>query len=205
MKKDEAAALPVPVSDDGTVTLFASQAQIVLDTLERDGIYCVKKAYIDRKYQDTAWIFRTAYAAFIRQMAARVPKPEGAESPVWLFADPRYAEVSADGIRIELRIPAEEAVFFDQRDWNRILNLSPLGTEEEVKKLADEMRRQGIPDFSDVFAKPFYPLFKKKITDTWKTLLEKGMPDREHAQAAVWYLKREWVVSCTDSMGKEVL
>lgn len=47
--------------------MFTVQADRVLCTLARDGVYYVKKSYVQQKYQETAWIFREAYD-FLQRM-----------------------------------------------------------------------------------------------------------------------------------------
>ena len=47
-----------------TITMYAAQAQVVMDALERDGVSRVKLEYIDKKYGTEAWIWRTAYSFF---------------------------------------------------------------------------------------------------------------------------------------------
>lgn len=178
---------------DAVHTLYAAQAPIVWETLQRDGVYYVKHAYVSQKYEESAWIFRTAYRAFIRRMIPLVPKPEEAETPVWLYPDPRYATVARGTVVMRLKVPREEVVFFDQRDWNRILNLSPIGTEEEIDSLEKELRRQGVSDFCDLFVKPYYPVLRKKVEDTWNRLLTSKDPDPSYAQAASWRLCMSWV------------
>lgn len=37
-----------------------------------------------------AWIFETAYDYFIKRFEKKVKKPAEAESPVWLFKDPKW-------------------------------------------------------------------------------------------------------------------
>ena len=44
------------------VIMWTSKEDIVIETLERDGVSFVKKEYIDKKYGETAWIFKTAYS-----------------------------------------------------------------------------------------------------------------------------------------------
>ena len=56
------------------------------------------------------------------------------------------------------------------------------------------MRRQGAGDTTDVFAKPFYPLVKKQIRDSWKALFTEPLPDETWQQGAVWMLKKEWII-----------
>ena len=57
-----------------TVTMWTVQAPVVLETLERDGISFVKKAYLTKKYGETDKVFRTAYDYFVREAQKRAPK-----------------------------------------------------------------------------------------------------------------------------------
>lgn len=177
-----------------TITMWTTQAQIVLDTLERDGIYYVKKEYIDQKYGKTAWSFKTAYEFFRRYAKEIVPQPEKAESPVWMFRDPRWAGEYEGATCLKLEVPAEELILFDLRDWTRILSLEPLGSEQERKALEMEIRQQGIMTASDAFEKPFYPLMKQKIQKSWEKMFEEKEIEEQYMQGATWFLKKEWIV-----------
>ena len=77
------------MEQNSKVIMWAAQTQIVWRTVQQDGVSYVKKEYIDKKYGETAWIFRTAYDFFIRRFQMKVDKPEEAESPVWLYLDPK--------------------------------------------------------------------------------------------------------------------
>ena len=85
------------------------------------------------------------------------------------------------------------------RDISRIsdakerMNLSPIGTEEEIAAMEKEFARQGVTAFSDVFEKPYYPLLRQRIEKTWKQLLAKKEIPPQYLQGAVWCLKREWI------------
>ena len=114
--------------------MYTAQADIVLDTLARDGVYYVKKSYVQQKYRETAWIFREAYDYFIRNASEMVAMPPEAESPIWLYEDPLWALPEAGTHRLQLSVPREELLLFDRRKWNQILNLSYIGTEEKMIK-----------------------------------------------------------------------
>ena len=73
--------------DTQNVIMWTAKEDIVLETVERDGVSFVKKEYIDKKYGETAWIFKTAYSFFCKEAEKRIPKPEQAESPIWIFAE----------------------------------------------------------------------------------------------------------------------
>lgn len=176
--------------------MFTAQADRVLQTLSRDGVYYVKKSYIQQKYQETAWIFREAYDFFVLQASQRLERPVEAESPVWLFEDPIWATPDSGTCRLQLEIPGEELLLFDRRKWNRILNLSYVGAEKEEQEFDARMRKQGVMDASDVFAKPYYPQLKAEIRKSWKRLFEDFREedmDKTDIQGASWRIKQEWI------------
>ena len=182
---------------DGSEMMYTAQADIVLDTLARDGVYYVKKSYVQQKYRETAWIFREAYDYFIRNASEMVAMPPEAESPIWLYEDPLWALPEAGTHRLQLSVPREELLLFDRRKWNQILNLSYIGTEEEERKFEERLRRQGVMDSTDVFSKPYYPQMKAEIKKSWRRLFEEFPEEGTEAkniQGAVWRLKQEWIL-----------
>ena len=177
------------------VTLFTAQAPVVLEALERDGISRVRRAYVDKKYGDTAWSFQEAYSFFRQQMATRIPPPAGAESPVWLYRDSRWCFMGPDSVLMRFEIPAGQLLFFDRRLWERILNLEYLGRDEaDEAAFAKELISAGLSDTQKVFSTPFYPLQKRKIRDSWKKLFRSAEIPDAYCQAAVWELRKEWLV-----------
>lgn len=184
-----------------TVTLWTAQRQIVLDTLSRDGIYMVKWSYIEEKYGETAWNFREAYSFFREAASSILPPPEGAQSGIWLYQDPRWAAADRDSLLLELEVPAEQAVFFDLRLWNRILNLQFLGRDpREEQDFARELERLGLKSTLPLFQTPYYPLQRRAVRQSWKRLFELPLPPETYRQAAVWVLKKEWLKSIRRSV-----
>lgn len=61
-----------------TLTLFTAQTQTVLDVIKRDGFSRVKRAFIQQKYGDQAWVFQQAYSFFAQHAPRFVAPPEGA-------------------------------------------------------------------------------------------------------------------------------
>ncbi|MBQ6834772.1 MAG: DUF3841 domain-containing protein [Lachnospiraceae bacterium] len=175
------------------VIMWTSQTGQVADVIAQDGVSYVKKEFIDMKYGDVAWVFKTAYDFFIRKMEQRVVKPEEAESPVWLFKDPKWVDVGSGMVLMKLTIPEEELVYFDTRKWSKILNLGYIGNQKEEEDFEAELKRQGIRDTMEVFAKPFYPLVKRKIMQSWERVFDIDGVDEQYLQGAVWCIKKEWI------------
>ena len=175
------------------VIMWTSQTSQVAENIDRDGVSYVKKEFIDKKYGDVAWVFKTAYDFFIRKMEQKVARPKEAESPVWLFKDPKWVDVGSGMVLMKLTIPEEELVYFDTRKWSKILNLSYIGNPKEEEAFEAELKRQGIRDGAEVFAKPFYPLVKRKIVQSWDRLFDIDGVDEQYLQGAVWCIKKEWM------------
>ena len=175
------------------ITMWAAQIPVVLETVQRDGVSYVKQEYIEKKYKEVSWIFRTAYRFFITEFQKRVERPKDAESPVWLYCDPKWAGNLNGVVFMKLEIPEQEMIFFDLRKWSEVLNLQFLGTEQEKKAFETELEQQGIRHPMDVFEKPFYPLLKQKIIKSWKHIFDIENVDKQYLQGAVWCIRKEWI------------
>ena len=164
------------------------------DIVDKDGVNYVKQAYITKKYQDTAWIFDTAYKFFRQEAVKIIPKPQEAESPIWMYRDKKWAVPNAGCRRMHLEIPKDELILFDRRTWNKILNMEYVGTDEEIAAFEQEYKRQGVRDPLDIMKSSFYPLLAQKIKKSWQHLFTDPLPEETYWQGAVWYLKKDWVV-----------
>lgn len=181
------------LSENGCMTLWTAQTQTVLDTVLENGASYVKKAYIREKYQETAWIFETAYDFFIRYFAARVPKPEQAESPIWLFYDPVWAGAGPYDKLLKLRVPVSELILFDRENWGQVLNLAYIGDKEEWMAFEETLRKRGIQDGMELFQDMRHPTLREKVTDSWQKIFDISKTERRNLQGAVWCLKKEWI------------
>lgn len=176
------------------VTLYTAQRQIVLDTIERDGVYFVKREYIKAKYGESAWVFSEAYSFFRREAPKYLPCPDEAESGIWLYHDPRWTYATPDTGLIKLSIPRDKVLFFDLRLWNRILNLDYIGADErDERDFADHLKRLGLSDTRKIFTTAFYPLEKRKVTQSWNRLFDSAGFEEIYLEAASWELRKEWI------------
>lgn len=180
------------------VTMWAAQHRRVMDTLRRDGIYYVKNSYIEEKYGETAWVFKEAYRFINKRAAGMVKQPEEGESLIWLFADAKWTVPEHETVVMRLSIPESELVLFDSRRWNKVLNLSYIGSAEQEQKFEDGLSRIGINDPLDLFSKPFYPIQKKQVIDSWEQIFEIDNTPKEYLQAGAWRLKEEWIQDIID-------
>lgn len=179
------------------ITLYTRQMPIVAETLKAEGTARVKRAYVEKKYGALP-NFPAAYAVMRDLMKERVLPEPGDESPFWLHGTAEGTGIYAadEGVLFTLSVPASECVFFDSRRWNRVLNLSYLGKDrEDEAAFSRELLRLGIAHESLAFTTPFYPAVRRRITDSWRERLLLPPENIHTLQAAVWHLRREWLVS----------
>lgn len=183
------------------ITLYTAQSQFVVDTLKEEGICFSKKAYIERKYGESAAIFTTAYTWFAKEAAKYLAKPDDAEYPYWLFTQPENVGHSGSGRLLTFHVPMDEAIFFDMYDWNQILALRYMGdTPADEQQFRNKLAERGIKQESDAVLTNFYPDLKQEVQASWHQLfrhheaIKNGSDTQvEAVQAATWCLKKEWL------------
>ena len=187
---------------DNKVILYSPQAEPVWEAVERDGIAYSKREYVQKKYEESAQILLSAYEEYIRMAEQIVPRADSSNYPYWAFADAEMADTSSGSRIMVLKVPKDEAVFFDAYDWYKVLRLSYIGENEaDEDSFEKELERRGIKESSEAILKPFYPDIKRTITDSWKRLLRhddairRGEYDGVRAvQAGLWCIKKEWLL-----------
>ena len=187
---------------DNTVMLYSSQSEVVVNSLERDGICFSKQEYVIKKYEESAPIFVAVYGWFTIAAEKYLPKPKGAEYPYWAFRDLYSIEQSSDSRILRLCIPTDEAIFFDMYDWNKILRLQYIGeTESDEKRFRPMLVGYGIRRESDTILTNFYPELNHQVQDSWQRLFRHHEKIKagdtagvESVQAGLWQLKQEWIV-----------
>ena len=181
---------------NNTLTLYTSQRDIVLKTLEEEGLYQVKKEYIEKKYGEVAGVFLEAYNWFIRKARDYQDLPEDSSYPIWLFTDPSYVEKHPGSKVLTLEVPREEALLFSAQKWNKILNLSYLEKDpEDLQNYEAELKRLGITREQDIFFTSFYPLQKRRVIKSWDRLFQEDIIPAASYQAALFQLKKQWIFS----------
>ncbi len=179
-----------------TLRLWTSQHPRVLDTLQNTGVYHVKWDYVTQKYQESAWSFHSAYTFLARAALDRGICPPGAESAIWLYRDPRWICLDQSCPLLCFDIPAERVLTFDLRLWNRVLNLAYLGEDlQDELRFQKELERLGLSSTLPLFQTSFFPLQKRKVQQSWNRIFTTRTDDELYLQAAVWELRREWMVS----------
>lgn len=189
-------------TERGFVKLFSPQAEAVWQAVENEGTAFSRREYVIKKYEESAGVFLAAYDAYVREAERIVPRPDDRAYPYWAFASEELVDRSG-GLRVmRLRVPLEEAVFFDRYDWYKVLRLSYIGeTDKDEEAFARGLEMRGIRDSSEAVLRPFYPDVKRQITESWKRLFRHDSAVRNGdtsgvraVQAGLWQIKKEWLI-----------
>ena len=180
--------------------LLLNQTDAVWDDIQNNGVAYCKREYIEKKYEESAGVFMTIYSWFVGEALMLVPRPDYAEFPYWSQANLVNLDTSGYGHVFEVDVPVDEAVFFDYKDWTRILQFGYLAEDEEDKESFErELAANGVDEYK-VMTTNFYPLLKQKIMKSWERLfrhhesIAAGTSDIENVSAALWCIKKEWIV-----------
>lgn len=187
---------------DNQVTLYTSQSQVVVDKMLESGRHVVESAFIKEKYGEASQVFLQAYSWYRQKAATVVERPSDAESAIWTFLDVKYLDYSADSQIIKLSVPIDKVVFFRMSDWNKILNLRLLGTEEEQAEYSEKLKKYQVAYEGDVYTTAFYPHLKTELVRSWQNLFQydqaiketKTLPF-EDIQGGIWELRNDWIES----------
>jgi len=181
------------------VTVWTAQAKIVVDTIDSNGIYHVKRDFIQKKYNEISKLFFEPYDWFVRHAAQKIPPPPGAEYAVWVYCNPQMISNYGPGdYIIEASIPRDKVILFDEGKWLRILNLSYIpenpSDEERFKKHISNL---GLQHDSIAFTSNFYPNVRQEILLSWERLFDSSIKLSDFTMGAVWELRKEWITNIT--------
>jgi len=187
------------MSESEKTRLWTAQAQIVLDTIEKNGVYMVKREFILQKYQSMSNLFLKPYDWFVSRASKIVPLPQGAQYAIWVYSDPNMISNYGPGDAIvEIEAPKEKVIMFDEGKWLKILNLSYIPADpEDDARFKKTVRDNGLSHDSQAYTTNFYPILKREIIKSWDRLFDESIRLSEFRMGALWELKNEWIIKVT--------
>lgn len=183
-----------------TIDLILNQTDVVWKKIQEDGVAYCKKEYITKKYEESAGVFMTIYSWFVAKAQEIVARPQGAEFPYWSQRELVNLDTSGYGHVFKVRVPIDEVVLYDYKDWVRILQFKYLAKDEaEEAAFQAEMAAQGCDEFK-AMSTAFYPMIKQKIMRSWERLfrhdaeIKAGTSEVANVTGALWCIKRDWII-----------
>ena len=137
--------------------LWTAQTDAVLDCIRENGFSQVKMEFIDKKYEESAGCLRRRMAFLNRGPGSWSNRPKEPNLLSGFFSIPGWVYLSPDSYLLELSVPRERVVLFDRERWQRVLNLSYVGKEQEDEaRFEQKMNQMGVSTYWEVFQSAFY-------------------------------------------------
>lgn len=184
--------------DSSTVRLWTRQHLDVLKELSTKGIYRVKKEYLLQKFDTISDYYLNIYRWYIERAEKIVPRPKGAEFPVWLsISSEMMLQPAEKQVILEIIVDRKNVVLTDSEKWGYVANYwyLPLDKEDE-RKFNEELEKLGIGDESELcmgHKGDFYPHLRSRIIKSWERLFESPSQITTDTQATLWELRKEWI------------
>ena len=174
-----------------TLRAYTRQHPQVLKTLEQTGVYRVQKSHIEEKNGAISQYYLELYDWYVRHAERLVPRPEGAEYPIWLFLEEENKLPPLSGsVCLELEIPRDLVVLTDVERWGYRVNYLYIPMDEKDRDAHEaELKRNGIGNETALIQTGkgnFYPLLKRKIIQSWDRVFEDPATGRGLFQGTVW-------------------
>lgn len=181
------------------VYLWTRQNEKSLDEIKKTGRYIVKKRYIEEQFGDVSEHYLNAYKWLVEASSKIVPRPEGAEYPIWCSISDKNRLRPIEGtICYKLIVDKSKIVYFYGTKWDYVLNniYIPKDSEDE-KNYKEEMKKKGFNDaYSYINSKyeHFYPVERKKIIDSWDRIFQIDDWSIFKVQANIWEIREDMIV-----------
>lgn len=169
-----------------------------MDDLKNNGIYRVRRKYIEEQYRDIAPFYINLYKWFVHAARQRVPAPEGVEFPIW-------CSVSYEGmlspientIAYKLEVDSSKIVYFDGNKWDHVLNHWYIPKDKADAELyTQKLRKMGLEEttsFIEGKYANFYPLEKKIVMNSWYRIFDIDNWNMYTTQANIWEIRSDMV------------
>lgn len=177
-----------------TIRLYTRQSEKTLLMLEHNGRIVNNRVYVQLHFGDMAQHYLDCYDWFAEQAARRVPKCEGAEMPLWCATRPEDCLPPIPGTVVYVvEKPREQVVFFDDADWDYVLNhrYLPLNDEDE-RAYRRHVRELGLNSTYEFFEGRYanlYPDEMQRVRESWTRLFDIWKPESHTLCGNIWSIE----------------
>ena len=184
----------------GKITIWTRQDIRSLEDLRANGVYRVKRQYIEEQYGDIAEHYIKLYRWFTETASKIVPKPDGVCFPIWCsISYENMLRPIENTVCYELEVEKSQVIYFDGSKWDFVLNHRYLPKDEnDDREYLEEMKKKGFKDI-DIYSfiegkySYLYPLEKKRVMDSWFRIFEIDNWNIFTIQANIWEIRPEMI------------
>ena len=180
------------------VKVWTRQSEEILDILEKEGRYIVKKEYIEKKMEEHAGLYLDVYTWYSSKAENISPKPPGVKYPVWvsLLQEEKLDDCEGN-VTLELSIDRSSLIILDIDKWGYIVNYMYIPKDKQDEEEHDRMLASYRIDDTKAYMTPFYPSVKSKIMKSWDRLFDDTIVMSPVKIGTIWEIKKEWILNIT--------
>lgn len=180
------------------ITLWTRQDKRSVYDLENNGVIRITKEHLEEKFDVIADHIIYLYEWFVNEAEKRVPKPEGAEFPIWCSISEEYMlRPTLNEIVYVLEVNKSEIIYFDGMKWDYVLNHHYIPKDEQdAEEYTKDIQSKGFKNsysFIDKKTAHFYPEERKRVMDSWARVFEIDKWDIFRIQANIWEIRPEMI------------
>lgn len=182
----------------GKVRVWTKQHANILNDLEENGRYIVKKDYIVQKMEEHAGLYLDVYDWYYRAASPLVSPPADVRYPVWVsLTTEGKIENSEGNVQLELEMDESQLLTMDIDKWGRIVNYMYIPADKADEQAHELLlERYGIDDIT-AYMSPFYPAIRQMIVRSWDRLFDDSYPLSEVRVGTLWEIQKSWIVTVT--------
>lgn len=182
------------------IFLWTRQDRRMLEDLEKQGVFYVKRKYIEEKNEDLSEYYLRLYDWFVRAASKRVPQPEHKGYPIWCSISEEYMlRGIAGNILIKLCVEANRIIYFDSPKWDMVLNHMYLPENEaDEEAFSRLLKSRGIKNsfqLLDESHRRFYPDLADRLIRSWDRIFDIKEWNIFYVQANLWEIRPEDIIS----------
>lgn len=176
---------------------WTRQSAAVEEELFNEGVYRVKKEYIEKKNDTIAEFYLRLYRWYTSEASKHMSI--SGEYPIWLsICEDNMLQPVEGTIILEVEIPSDSYLLCNYDAWGYIVNYFyvPLDEKDRLRHEA-ELKKYGIGSDDELLLTNkgnFYPILKREVMKSWSrafTLIPRD--PRFGLVATAWEIRKEWV------------
>lgn len=182
----------------GKVRVWTRQDEAILDVLEKEGRYIVRKKYIEKKMEEHSGLYLDVYTWYSSKAGDISKKPHDVKYPVWVSLSEEEKLENTDGnVTLELSVDRSSLIVLDIDKWGLIVNYMYIPKDKRDEEEHEKMLSRYRIDDTKAYMTPFYPSVKSKIIKSWDRLFDDSIEMSPVRVGTIWEIKKEWILNIT--------
>lgn len=183
----------------GKIRLWTRQVIEIVDEIERNGCYCVKREYLEKKNDTMTSYYEKLYQWYTKAASLYIDIPSEAKYPIWLSMNNEEMLQPVEGtVILELEVDEKDYILCNYEGWGYVVNYWYVPeNEEDERQHESQLKQCGLHSDDELILTAkgnFYPLLKRKVMCSWGRIFTLLSDDMERGVVATtWLIKKEWI------------